>query len=117
MLRLILPAKLPTCEGDGQSHRMSHENDIPGSRDAADECICAIDPRPKVLLSRDNLSRLATSNPVQASPMLRRCTVPRTRGMTSSAKRCISASNGWNWSMNSSMPAAWNSRIRAATAS
>jgi hypothetical protein len=44
MLRLILPAKLPTCEGDGQSHRMSHENDIPGSRDAADECICAIDP-------------------------------------------------------------------------
>ncbi|MCR6735443.1 MAG: hypothetical protein NVV83_15800 [Afipia sp.] len=44
MLRFVLLAKLPTHEDDGQSHRMSHENDIPGSRDASDEYICAIDP-------------------------------------------------------------------------
>jgi long-chain alkane monooxygenase len=41
----------------------------------------------------------------------------RTRGITSSAKRRISASNGWNCSMNNSMPAAWKARTRSATSS
>ena len=39
----------------------------------------------------------------------------RTRGMTSAAKRLASASSGWNWSIRSSMPAAWNAAIRSAT--
>lgn len=39
----------------------------------------------------------------------------RTRGMISAAKRRISASNGWNWSMNNSMPAWPNCLIRSAT--
>ncbi len=39
----------------------------------------------------------------------------RTRGMTSAPKRRASASSGWNWSIRSSMPAAWNAAIRSAT--
>lgn len=43
---------------DGQSPGMSHKNDIPESIVAGDGCICTTEPRTKVLLARDNLSRL-----------------------------------------------------------
>lgn len=41
----------------GQSHRMSHKNDIPEFGDVTDRSICDIHMRTKVILSRDNLSR------------------------------------------------------------
>ncbi|MGL5168253.1 MAG: hypothetical protein ACRC9K_20410 [Afipia sp.] len=72
-------AKLRIRSGGGQSHRMSHKNDIPESGDVADGCNCAVDPQTKVLPSRDNLSRLKLDEPTQISPMLLRRTVPRTR--------------------------------------
>ena len=39
------------------------------------------------------------------------------RGITSAAKRRISASNGWYCSMNVSIPTRWNATIRPATVS
>ena len=51
------------------------------------------------------MMRRACADPgVQDAPRQRR------RGMTASAKRRISASNGWNCSMKSSMPASWKAR-------
>ena len=39
----------------------------------------------------------------------------RKSGMILSANRSSSASSGWNWSMNSSMPASWNASMRSIT--